>query len=351
MKATNNIWQYRCPDEGQWMAFFDGEGKPAEREMLGAHLRQCSACQSIFEEIGETVLFADGALDWVHPVETPSRRWGRKAWMPAAAAALVLVGLGLSLNATGQKALAAIGSLFQVNSIGSVGVSPEQLAQLDRVVTQGGKVSLAHYGSVKVSGPSQNEQVPLGSLGQYGMTNVWPKALGSATTASVQTGLQVTLRLNVSHINQLIASQHGQYLFPMSVNQVPFTLSVPAEATIHHGAWTVEEVPQPTVSAPGKVPVAQVAKAVETLPFLPTQLKSAAAEMANWKNTLIVPLPGHPENVTVSGSKRVIDSNANGTTIGEAWVQKNGLVVAVIEHQQKPINQTAFKAEVARLFP
>ncbi len=351
MKATHNFWQHRCPDDGQWMAFFDGEGKPAEREMLGAHLRQCGHCQAVFEEISDAVTFADAGLDLIHPLTVRARHWGRKAWVGAAAAAMLMAGLGLTVNGAGQKAVAAIGSLFQVKSIRSVGVTPAQVASLTRIATQGGKVTLAHYGSIKVAGPMQEAKVPVFKLSQYGMPNLWPSALGTSQQALVQTGLRVTLKLNVPHINQLISSQGGRYFFPMSVNQVPFTLSIPAEASIHQGAWTVDEVPQPTVAAPGQVPVKAIAKALENLPFLPPQLQAAVQEMANWRNTLIVPLPGNPQTVPVGGTQRIVDSNAQGTAAGEAWVQKNGLVVAVLQHQSTPINRAAFQAEVARLFP
>ncbi|PSR21626.1 MAG: hypothetical protein C7B45_09925 [Sulfobacillus acidophilus] len=351
MRATDNISQYRCPDEGQWMAFFDGEGKPAQREALGAHLRSCANCQTVFDEIGSLVVFADHALDLMHPATTTpgkSRRLS-KVGAPMAAAAIVL-GLGMGFHAAGQKAMAAIASLFQVKSIGTVGVTPQQLASLTRTVTEGGKVTLAHYGSIKVAGPLQQTEVPLSQLPQYGMSNLWPSSLGAVGTASVQTGLNVTLKLNVPNINQLITSQGGRYLFPMSLNQVPFTLSVPAAAIIQNGGWTLEEVPRPTVAVPGSVPVQKVAKALENLPFLPPQLQTAVAQMANWKNTLIVPLPGHPETVSVAGTQGIMDSNANGTTMGEAWVQSQGLVVAVMEHQSKPINPSIFKAEVSRFF-
>lgn len=350
MRATD-IWLHRCPDEGQWMAFFDGEGKPTEREVLGAHLRSCTACQAIFESIGDTVMFADAALDLVHPTAARPYRRAIRWLTPVAAAAAVVLGLGIGFQSVGQNAMAAIASLFQVKTIGTVPVSPEQLAQLTRTVTQGGKVTLNYYGSVTVAGPMKQETVPLSELqSQHSMPNLWPQALGAASTATVQTGLRVTLKLNVSHINQLIQSQGGTDLFPMSLNQEPFTLVVPAWATVQSGPWTLEEVPQPTVVAPGKVPVAQVTKALENLPFLPPALQNAVARMADWRNTLILPLPNNPQNVAVAGTQGIVDSNRKGTTVGEAWVQKDGLVVAVMEHQATPVNRQAFVTEVAQLF-
>lgn len=333
------------------MAFFDGEGRVSEREIMGAHLRSCLTCQTVFEEIGNAVTFGDTALDGIHPILRSGGGGVRKVWMSAAAAAVILAASGIAFHTAGQKALAAIGTLFQVNQVGTVGVTPAQLAKLSQIVTQGGHVTLAHYGSIKVAGPLQEAQVPVSQLSQYGMPNLWPVALGAVPNAVVQTGIQVTLKLNVPNINSLIVSQGGRDLFPKSLNQVPFTLSVPAAATVQHGAWTLDEAPRPTVALPGQVSVGGVAKALEHLPFLPTQLQSAVAQMANWKNTLIVPLPGHPQNVSVAGTHGIVDSNASGTTVGEAWVQRNGLVVAVMEHQSKPINHRAFQAEVARLFP
>ncbi|MCL5116047.1 MAG: zf-HC2 domain-containing protein [Firmicutes bacterium] len=346
---TSSMWERRCPGEGEWMAFYDGEGRPAEREMLGAHLRNCESCQDVFEEIGSLVMFGDEALDLVHPVSRKNQRTNRW-WIPAAAAAMVILGVGASFQSAGHQALAAITSLFQVKSIGTVPVSPEELAALTRTVTRGGQVTLSHYGSVTVAGPMRQESVPLSQLPQYGMPNAWPQSLGTAKTASLQTGLRVTLRLNVPNINQLIESQGGRDLFPTSLNNQPFTLVVPAAATIQSGAWTMEEVPQPTVAVPGQVPVGQVMKALENLPFLPPTLQSAVARMANWKDTLIVPLPGNPQNVQVSGTQGIVDSSRTGHTVGAAWVN-HGVVTAVMEHQNTKISQSAFTAEVKRLFP
>ncbi len=345
---TTSMWDRHCPDEGQWMAFFDGEGRPDDRERLGAHLRGCVACQNVFEEIGNAVWVADGALDTIHPAAKVRRHYG-KWWAGAAAAALVL-GLGAGFHSAGQNVMAAVGSLFQVKSIGTVPVSPEEITALSRTLSQGGRVTLAHYGSVKVSGPVQKESVAGGQLKNFHMTNLWPAAWGSEPPASVRTGMQVTLRLNVPHINQLIEREGGRDFFPMSLNNRPFTLVIPAEATMTHGSWTIQEVPQPTVAVPGRVPVKTVAKALENLPFMPTSLKDAVSRMVNWKDTLIVPLPGHPQNLQVSGTRRIADENPSGHTAGEAWIQK-GVVVLVTKHQSQPISLSQFESQVSRWLP
>lgn len=332
------------------MAFFDSQGKVADRERMGAHLRSCDACQAVFEEIGNMVMFADGAMDLVHPTARASRR-NRGRWlMPVAAAAAVVLGVGVGTQAAGQRVLAAIGTLFQVKSIGTVPVTPEQLAAITKTVTQGGKVTLAHYGSVTVAGPMNVNTVPVSQLSSQNIPNFWPKGLGPMSTATVDSGIRVTLTLNVPNINQLIASEGGHDLFPQSLNHEPFTLVVPAAATMRSGNWTLEEVPQPTLAVPGTVPVQAVTKALENLPFLPPSLQSAVAQMADWKNTLIVPLPGHPQNVSVAGTHGIVAENRLGTTAGEAWVQ-NGVVVAVMEHQPQKISQSAFQTEVGHLFP
>lgn len=344
---TTDIWLHRCPDEGQWLAFFDGEGSPLNREQLGGHLRTCARCQALFEDIGNLVAWSDGALESVAPVRARRRRhvW----WYPAAAAAFVAVAMGAGFQHVGHRAMAAIGSLFEVKSIATVPVAPQQLAALTRTITDGGRVTLTHYGTVTVAGPMQTQTVPLTKLSSAGIPNLWPSQLGIPAGASLETGIRVTLTLNVPHINQLIESQDGVDLFPASLNRQPFTLVVPAAATIRAGAWTLEEVPQPTVAVPGRVPVKAVMKALENLPFLPPSLETAVARMAHWQNTLVVPLPGHPENVAVAGTKGILDSNRKGTTVGEAWI-KNGMVVAVTEHASHVINRTVFEREVSRLF-
>lgn len=344
---TTSMWERHCPDEGQWMAFFDGEGRLDERERLGLHLRGCAACQQVFDEIGQAVWVGDGALDTVHvalKVRHPYRKW----W--AGAAAALVLGLGAGFHTAGQNVMAAFGSLFQVKSIGTVPVSPQELTAMSRTLSQGGRVTLAHYGSVNVSGPVHQETLAASQLKRFHMANVWPTAWGSQAQASVRTGMRVTLRLNVPHINQLIQMEGGHDFFPMSLNNRPFTLVVPAEATMTHGSWTIHEVPQPTVAVPGHVPVKTVAKALENLPFMPTSLKDVVARMVNWKDTLIVPLPGHPQNLQVSGTNRIADENQSRTTAGEAWVQ-NGVVVLVTEHQSHAISLPQFESDVSHWLP
>lgn len=350
MNRADNIWQLRCPDEGQWMAFFDGEGRSQDREMLGSHLRSCPSCQEVFEEIGQLVAFGDHALDGVAPVR-PTTSSRASWWIPAAAAAVVLASAGTVFHTVGQKTVAAIGTFFQVKQVSTVTLTQNQMTSLRRVLTQGGKVTLNHYGTVKVAGPRETMQVSAAKLKAYSMPDLWPKALGPAPQAMVQTGMRVSLTLNVPNINALIAAGGGHDFFPQSLNHVPFTLYVPAAAVMKSGAWTLEEAPRPTVSVPGRLPEKQVVRALEHLPFLPSPLKSAVAKMANWKETLIIPLPGHPANVAVDGTHGIADTNARGTTAGEAWVQPDGMVVAVMEHQSTPINQHAFEVEVSRLFP
>lgn len=334
------------------MAFYDGQGPARDREALGAHLRSCPECQRTLEEISEAALVGDAILEYAG---TAARKHGRRLaarrsrWMPVAWAAALVLAMGAGFYHVGHRAMAAIGSLFEVKSIGTVRVSPEQLARLTRTVTEGGRVTLKYYGSVDVTGPREAKPVLLRDLPQYNMPDLWPKALGPIKEASVETGLRVTLTLNVPHINQLIVSQGGRDLFPESLNGQPFTLVVPAAAIMRRDGWTVEEVPQPMVVAPGHVPVHAITRALENLPFLPSSLQTVVAQLNNWKDTLIVPLPGHPENVAVAGTHGILDSNAKGTTVGEAWVQ-NGMVVAVLEHASKPINRADFQAEVARLF-
>lgn len=332
------------------MAFFDGEGRDNERERLGEHLRQCAACQQLFEDIGETVVFGDGALDLVHDVGgrrrlSQTRRW----WLPTLGAALIIMGIGAGLHPAGNKAMAAFASLFEVKHIGTVAISPNEVTTLSRTISQGGHVTLKHYGSIKVAGPMQQQTVPLQRLSHYGIPNYWPKALGPVSTAQLKTGLRMTLTLNVPHINQLIQLQGGHDFFPMSINEKLFTLVVPSAATVSSGGWTLEEVPQPSVVVPGQVPIKAIMSAMENLPFLPSNVHAALATMANWKNTLIVPLPGHAQNVSVAGTQGIVDSNSSGTTVGEAWI-KNRVVVAVFEHQSHPVNQAAFQKEVAQLF-
>jgi len=342
-----------CPDEAEWLRFWDGEVNGPEAERLGQHLQMCHACQRQLAAVGELAQFADRGLP---PAGASRTRRSSLAWRPwAVAAAVGVVLLAGGANPLWRKgALAAVGQLFQVNRIGAVAITPAQLTRLDQVVTQGGQVSLAHYGSVRVMGPLRQLTVPPRQLPQYGMPDLWPVQFGANALATVDNGVRVEFRLNVPAVNQLIVEQGGDRLFPEALNQRPFTVYVPAYARISqtgsHGSWTVEEAPQPTLAIPEGVNFHQVVNALSGLPFLPPTLSQAVLQMANWKNTLLVPLPGSPENVTVHGNPAVLDTGNENTTAGVAWVDR-GVVVAVFHHQATAVNRSAFLTEVQQAVP
>ncbi len=349
----------KCPDAGQWLRFWDGNVTDEEARQWGVHLRSCAFCQQQLRDVDEWATFADQSLDRLgygrshEParLHRPSRRWG---WLAAAAAVLAVFAVGPGRRA-GSQALAAMGSWLQVQRIGAVAVSPQQISALKNTMTLGGRVALTHYGSVTVNGPMRQISATVDQLPHYGMPDLWPKAFGRPGAVTVDSGIRVVLRLNVPHVNQLIRSQGGRQLFPAALNEKPFTLYVPAAAIITPALngrqhWTIEEVPEPSLAVPGRVPLRQVVRALERLPFLPPNLAAAVAQMANWENTLLIPLPGHPQNVTIHGFPAVVDAGDLGRTAGIAWIQ-HGLVVAIFRHQKRPVNLSQFVAEVAHAVP
>jgi hypothetical protein len=78
--------QYPCPTDEELAAFLDGTLTKAERESVTSHLADCESCYEIFA--GAVHFRQDGVV----PFPSKKKRW----WIPAAAAAVLAVGVGLA---------------------------------------------------------------------------------------------------------------------------------------------------------------------------------------------------------------------------------------------------------------
>jgi hypothetical protein len=90
--------------------------------------------------------------------------------------------------------------------------------------------------------------------------------------------------------------------------------------------YTLVEMTRPTLDIPAGIPTQTVWNALVSLPFLPSNLRTALKSEQNWRDTLIVPLPGHPQNVTFMGRPAILEVGPHGHDAFVAWLQGNALV-------------------------
>jgi len=337
-----------CPDESFWLRYLDGDATLADSTL--EHLNGCPQCRARLQETADLAALSqhlghDQAARSVRP-----RRWGPLV----AAAAAVLVALPLVWTPS-RAALAQVLEVFQVKQVAGVPITQQQVRSLLNTLSQGGTVSLAYYGSVTPMTSQKVELVPAARLPQTAnLPDLWPAELGTVTSR-VTTANRVTFRLNVPHINQLIAATGGRQFFPLALNDVPFVLNVPVTATMTatQGSLTygLAELRQPTLAVPGNVNALAVRNAILNLPFLPSSLTRAISSLGNWRDTLVLPLIGQSRNVLVHGQPAVLEVSPHGHALGVVWDQNGVLVVFGVESHQAPMSPKQFLQEVDRLFP
>ncbi len=338
-----------CPDETTWMRYLDGEVDLTES--LFQHLEACPLCAERLAEAATLLGFSDQAhAGRPVPVRRPRPR-SRRAIVAAAAAAL-LAFFVVSLGA-GRTTLADVLNIFQVKAVASATITPSQVQALMGALSRGGTVKLSYYGSVSPLTSASSRMVPVASLPTVArLPDLWPGSWGAATSR-VTTANRITFRLNVSHINQLIAMDHGRQYFPAALNEVPFVLTVPESATTAATrggvSYGLVELRQPALSLPAGVDVTAVRNAILGLPFLPPSLARTISSIGNWRNTLILPVMGQSRNVTMDGHPAVLEVSPSGRGLALVWEQ-DGVLVGFGAHAPTPIAPSQFVAMARRLF-
>lgn len=352
----NRSVMLNCPDASVWVSYLDG-AIPLEAPWTD-HLAACTTCQTHYEEalelvtLGQQALNGEGADVLGRQNKPGATRWVRYVGGVAAAAAVV----GLVWLTPAHRALADALNVFQVQTVSGATVSSAQLTRMMDTLSQGGRVSLKHYGSITPTpaGPART-MAPSALPSAAGLPDLWPAIWNSQSMAHVTAGQRVTFRLNVPHINQLILASGGTHLFPRAVNGVPFTLTVPEEATLHtvQGAVTygLIELREPSLAVPSGIDLAQVRDALMNLPFLPPALQDSVASIANWRHTLVLPVQSANQNIRLNGHPAVLESGQNGHALGAIWVQHGVLVVVGAHSSVGALSRKAFVSLVSKLFP
>ncbi|MBX6377612.1 MAG: zf-HC2 domain-containing protein, partial [Clostridia bacterium] len=248
----------RCPDEGRWQAWIDGEVDAVEGAVLSAHFRGCADCREAAgrlrelterqdralrarlqavrgggfdapsahrgaweavlsrlaaaraETAGAGVATADAGLaaaaraalpGGVKPgPETPAedpRAGTRRAWRrawTAAAAAVVLA--GVLLVPPVRSAAAGLLSAFRVERLAVVPVGPQTMARIRQALQERGvtTIDLREYGDIEVTGREVRSNPPAEELAQLGFPPL-PTRLGDAALVSTHLESRAEVRV------------------------------------------------------------------------------------------------------------------------------------------------------------
>ncbi len=264
-------------------------------------------------------------------------RGGRR--LVAAAVVLLLVG-GFSLGSV-RGVVADLLSVFRIDRIQTIAISPEEMDQIDQALQNGiGQIDIENLGTFKVNGSQETIRdcslaVAEDNLGGKLLTPVL-EGYGEPQV-SVMKYPQQSLTLNVPGINQTIKNLGGTRLLPQELDRQTITLSQYPQVTLNYQspglpAVSMFQMRSPELAVPGSVKVEEVRDALLSLPFWPDGIRQQLAAINDWKNTVVIPTTADIKPVTVRGYQGIIWNDPEpapdsaSTTI--LW-SENGIIYSI----------------------
>lgn len=246
-----------------------------------------------------------------------------KKWASAAAAAAMLAG-ALTV-APVQQAVADFLSLFRVQKLQIVQVTPEQLDTMAQAVkSKVGQVDLQQFGKVEVlQKPEEQKAFPDQAVKllpfAFKQPSFLPDGYGRPRQVSVSTEGRSEFRLDVAQVNNLLKGMGATTLLPDSLQGKAFGLRIPAGA---RSAFTNDEsnsrislvqFSTPELTVPDGVNPRDLRAALLDFPLLPQDVRTQLAGIEDWQNTMVVPdVNGTVEKVNVNGAEGVYNAGKHG---------------------------------------
>lgn len=321
-----------CYDEGQLLAYLDGEVPPDEREAMRAHLASCAACAECVDTLEADGRYAAAALERLQPsaqvvtlptsrTETSRSARARTPWTRiAAAVAAVLVVASFALPPV-RSAAAAFLQIFRVQKIQTVTLSESDLSSIAAAVQKGGHVDLKAFGEAWVEGGATSPtKVTLDQAkAAVDFTVKLPAGISAAPVLTLTSAQTYKFKLNVAAVNQALASYGASEVLPDSVDGKVFSISVPAVLVASYPASAlgagasgdiyVGQARSPELVVPQGVDPSQLRSVLLSIPFIPQSVRDQLAAVSDWQSTLLVPnVNGSAHDVTIGGVPAVVIS-------------------------------------------
>ncbi len=324
-----------CPDDSLWLRLVDQDTNQSESEVLDSHLEECALCRQTVQGIAALTTWTDMALDGSEkapdlPLRRPRFPRVTKKHLTWGVAAAILA---VAAMPAPRRALAEMFTSIKPSHLAAVSLTPGQMSQITQKIMQHGKVGLSDYGSITtVRAPQSFSASSIPSLLQRAkLPNHWTNKFARAPYLGLtgQTTGTLVLRLNVSHINQLIRIEGGTHFFPQTLSNVPITLKIPTSTSVNlqkgSSQYNLTEMGIPSLQVPGNAHLTQTAAAIESLPFLPPQVQSALGALrSRLANTVVIPLQGgKTRHIQFDGHAAILNTQNGSVTI--AWLGRHAL--------------------------
>jgi len=356
-----------CYEDHILLAYLDGEQK-SEGMAIETHLQQCSQCQARLRALANDEQFLEGVLsDHLEEIELDNtlkeESWirlklqlnadrkpkaKRKAMrlssgqrrLVAAAAVLLLIG-SFSIGSV-RSAVADLLSVFRVDKIETIAISPQDMAQIDKAIQNGiERVDIENLGIFRVNGTDQTimDCTIAEAEDNAGFVILKPDMEGyGEPQVSVIKHASHSLTLNVPGINGIIRDLGGTEFLPRELDRQTITLSAPPQVCLDYQSEglppvSIVQMRSPELAVPGNIEVEEVRDALLSLPFWPERIRQQLASIDDWRHTMVIPTTANLQPVTVRGYQGVIWNNEPDHSVDSAstavlW-SENGIIYSI----------------------
>ena len=311
-----------CPEEGLLEAFLDGELDTRMTAQVAGHLAGCASCRRRLQDMEGLASNTTAALAAYRreteansrPVRIPcsgfpasgyqpltnTRRIAdmirQHKWFSGVAAAVLALAVFLSW-APGRSLATQFLSLFRMEKIQVVKITPEDMAQLEKLFNgQGGEAEIKNFGRVEVQCPAEPRVKvnPAQVAALSGLQLELPATLAGRerVAISVEQSPTVTFTPDVEKLNSYV-QKHGGVPLPAGLAGKSFTLNTPPLVRADYGrpskGFTLYATRDLTIDAPQDVDLGDLRQALLNLPFLPDNFRRQLASINDWQRTLPIP--------------------------------------------------------------
>ena len=311
-----------CPEEGLLEAFLDGELDTRMTARVAGHLAECASCRRQLQNLEGLASNTTAALaaylreteaascpvqipysgfpTFIYQPLTKTRRIidmiRQHKWFSGVAVAVLALAVFLSW-APGRSLATQFLSLFRMEKIQVVKITPEDMAQLEKLFNdQGGEAEIKNFGRVEVQQPAgpRVEVNPAQVAALSGLQLELPTTLAGRERVAISVEQQptVTFTPDVEKLNSYV-QKHGGVPLPAELAGKSFTLNTPPLVRADYGrpaeGFTLYAARDLTIDAPQNVDLAVLRQALLNLPFLPDSFRRQLASIDDWRRTLPIP--------------------------------------------------------------
>lgn len=337
----------KCPEQGTWQAYLDEELSVEEMVSLKDHLSECTLCVNTLAELSQLANWSAACLTsyqkeinhnisdsvlnkcftkvCAQPKEKVRSGFGMnkgwKKWTAVAASALILTG---ALTFTPVKqAVADFLSVFRVQKIETVKITPSDLEQMaNSLESKLGEIDLQQFGKVVVLKQPKQAQLPLAEAqAKVPFDLKQPSFIPAGYTLASQVDVHqeglAEFRLDVEQTNLLLKGLGSTTMLPESLQAEAFKIEMPAGIQLKYvqnegRSFTLTQFNTPEITVPAGVDANDLRAALLALPILPDDLRTQLASIKDWQNTLVLPETEGAEKIDLGGTTAIFSQSKHG---------------------------------------